>query len=90
MNTRRYDARHAGAKFTQESVERALTNHLGQGGPRGWTLDPEKGHYLVPTALGILRLATVREAYIFAVGMAEKNHRIEHLLVDDEPEGEPL
>lgn len=64
-----------GHSYSQDSVERALTHHLGQGGSTGWTLDETKGHYLVPVGTGLLRLTTLKEAFIFVVGLREKEVR---------------
>lgn len=61
------------AKFNQDSVERALTIHLGANGD--WLPDG-KGGYTISTAHGIIRLRTVREAAIFVYGCAEKRRRM--------------
>lgn len=63
-------------RYTRESVERALTVHVGEGGARGWQ---RKGSgYTVSTGIGIITLRTVREAAIFVVACREKQLRLEH------------
>lgn len=64
----------ASAKFNRDSVERALTVHLGANGD--WLPDG-KGGYTISTTHGIIRLRTVREAAIFVYGCAEKRRRME-------------
>lgn len=64
------------SKYNRESVERALTLHLGPQGQSGksW-LARMNGSYTVDTAIGVINLKTLREAAIFVIGLAEgKRH----------------
>lgn len=61
-------------KYNRGSVERGLTHHFGEG-HFGWMRDG-KG-YSVHTGIGILRLATLREAALVVIACAEKERRME-------------
>lgn len=65
---------HSTHRYTRDSVERALTLHLGEGGPTGWT---RKGDgYVVPTGVGLMTLPTLKATYVFVVGLAEGKRRV--------------
>lgn len=63
--------------YNRETVERALTIHLGpEGSASTWTRDG-KGGYHVNTRRFALHLRTLREAAVYVVGMADKAARLE-------------
>lgn len=63
-------------RYSRDSVERALTLHFGQGGDFGWT-PGLNGGYLIPTGIGIVRLRSLREAWLFVVSHQEAKKRLE-------------
>lgn len=57
------------ARYNRDSVERALTVHFGDTGE--W--QRAGAGYTIGTAIGIIRLRSLREAYLFVVACAEKD-----------------
>lgn len=70
------------ADYNRDSVERALTHHVGEGGETGWTTDGKAG-YKVFTGRGIMHLRTLREAYVYVVAMADKENRMQRQFLAD-------
>lgn len=67
-------------QYNRESVERALVVHFGDRGD--WQADG-KGGYTISTAIGIVRLRTLREAAIYVNACAETKRRIARLAEED-------
>lgn len=57
-------------RYTRDSVERALDLHFGRG---RWTHN--RSGYTLITAIGIVQMRTLKEAYLTVIGAAEGKRR---------------
>lgn len=63
-------------RYSRSSVERALDHHFGTTPYTGWQADG-KGGYSISSGIGIIRLRTLREAWLFVIASAEKARRLD-------------
>lgn len=62
--------------YTQESVERALQHHLDGGRIRSWTPVSGLQYVVVLTSGDGLALKSLREAYVFVLGLASAEQAV--------------